>query len=366
MTAPWGTLAGGAEAMLQSILDGAREGPFEFHLVFLEDGPWPRDLAAKGFAVTTLEAGRLRQPGRTAGAVRRLAALLRELEPELILDWSAKTHLYGASAAMLAGMAERVLWWQHAIPLGSAVDRVATLLPARAIFTTSEAAAVAQQHMRPRRRTVPVAAGTAPPRPEERPAAIELPEGVPVVGIVGRLQSWKGQDRLLRAQALLRERGQDMHCLIVGGDAFGLEPSYAASVPRLVEELGLSAHVTLTGQVPDPGPYIQRMDVLVNASAPEPFGIVLLEGMARGVAVLAVDSGGPSEIVDGGRTGVLVPSGEPEALADALAPLLASPAERDRLARAGHERYLAQFTDAAMRARFFAGMESVLGAPAAR
>ena len=63
--------------------------------------------------------------------------------------------------------------------------------------------------------------------------------------------------------------------------------------------------------MPDAGPYIERMDVLVNASRPEPFGIVLLEGMARGVAVLAVDSGGPSEIVDGGRTGVLVPSGEP-------------------------------------------------------
>jgi glycosyltransferase involved in cell wall biosynthesis len=352
--------------MLQSILDGAHEGPFGFHLVFLEDGPWPRELAGKGFAVTTLEAGRLRHPGRTAAAVRKLAALLRELKPELILDWSAKTHLYGASAAMLAGMSDRVLWWQHAIPLGSTVDRVATVLPARAIFTTSEAAAVAQRRMRPQRRTVPVAAGTAPPPPGERPAAIELPEGVPVVGIVGRLQSWKGQDRLLRAQALLRERGLDMHCLIVGGDAFGLEPEYAASVPRLVEQLGLTEHVTLTGQVPDPGPYIQRMDVLVNASAPEPFGIVLLEGMAREVAVLAVDSGGPSEIVDGGRTGVLVPSGEPQALADALAPLLASAPERDRLAHAGHERFLAQFTDAAMRARFFAGMESVLGAPAAR
>ncbi len=352
--------------MLQSILDGAEEGPFEFHLVFLEDGPWPRDLAAAGFAVTALEAGRLRQPGRTAGAVRRLAALLRELQPELILDWSAKTHLYGASAAMLAGMTGRVAWWQHAIPLGSTVDRVATVLPARAIFTTSEAAAVAQRRLRPRRRTVTVAAGTAPPRPDECPAAIELPEGVPVVGIVGRLQSWKGQDRLLRAQALLRERGLEMHCLIVGGDAFGLEPEYAASVPRLTEELGLSAHVTLTGQVPDPGPYIQRMDVLVNASAPEPFGIVLLEGMARGVAVLAVDSGGPSEIVDGGRTGVLVPSGEPEALADALAPLLASPVERDRLARAGHERFLREFTDTAMRARFFAGIESVAPAAASR
>jgi phosphatidylinositol alpha-1,6-mannosyltransferase len=93
---------------------------------------------------------------------------------------------------------------------------------------------------------------------------------------------------------------------------------------------------------------------------------VLLEGMARGVAVLAVDSGGPSEIVENGRTGVLAPTGEPRALADALTPLLDDPAQRDRLARAGHERFLREFTDAAMRARLFAALESQLVAPGAR
>ena len=67
----------------------------------------------------------------------------------------------------------------------------------------------------------------------------------------------------------------------------------------------------MTGQVPDAGPYIEQMDILVNASDPEPFGIVLLEGMARGVAVVAVDSGGPGEFIEHERTGVLARSGEP-------------------------------------------------------
>ncbi len=47
---------------------------------------------------------------------------------------------------------------------------------------------------------------------------------MPIVGLVGRLQPWKGQDRLLRAQALLRDRGHPMHLVIVGGDAYGLPP----------------------------------------------------------------------------------------------------------------------------------------------
>jgi glycosyltransferase involved in cell wall biosynthesis len=365
VTIPWATLAGGAESMLGSILDGAAEGPFEFELVFFEDGPWARELADAGFAVTVLEVGRLRQPHRFIGAVRRLAAIMRARRPALILNWSAKTQLYGSCAALLAGMPSRVMWWQHSIPDGGAVDRLATALPARAILCYSEAAARAQRRLRPARETFPIAAGSAVPAAAGEPAAIELPAGVPVVGIVGRLEPWKGQDRLLRAQALLRARGSELHCLIVGGDAWELSPDYAASLPRLVAELGLEGHVTMTGQVPDAGPYMERMDVLVNASDPEPFGIVLLEGMARGVAVLAVDSGGPSEFIANMQTGVLAPSGEPGALADALETLVGSPELRARLAAAGRESFLRDYTDAAMRERVFARLESQLPAPAA-
>ena len=115
----------------------------------------------------------------------------------------------------------------------------------------------------------------------------------------------------------------------------------------------------MTGEVPDAGPYIDQLDILVNASDPEPFGIVLLEGMARAVAVVAVDSGGPAEFIDDRRTGMLARSGEPSALADALEPLLASPGLRHSIARAGHERFMRDFTDAALRERFFAQLEAL-------
>src|SRR6202035_743265 len=98
--------------------------------------------------------------------------------------------------------------------------------------------------------------------------------------------------------------------LIVGGDAYGLSPDYAESLPRLISRLGLDGAVTMTGQVSDAGPYIEQMDILVNASDPEPFGIVLLEGMARGVPVVAVDSGGHAELIQHGHTGMLARSGE--------------------------------------------------------
>jgi glycosyltransferase involved in cell wall biosynthesis len=346
--------------MLQAVLDGAREEGHELDVVFFKPGPWPTDLAAAGFRVDVIEAGRLREAHRWVVTVARLAKIMRARRPDLVLNWAAKTHLYGSPAALLAGIGNRVVWWQQAIPGRTWLDASATMLPAAAIGCYSTAAAEAQARLFPARPTFIVGAGAPVPEASAGQAPLQLPSDVPIVGLVGRLQPWKGQDRLLRAQALLRERGHRMHTVIVGGDAYGLSAEYAASLAPLIEELRLTDDVTMTGQVPDAGPYIEQMDILVNASDPEPFGIVLLEGMARGVAVVAVDSGGPGEFIDDGRTGLLARSGQPSALADALEPLLRSPSQRQEIGQAGRESFMSEFTDAAMRKRFFRNLEQVL------
>lgn len=360
---PWGERLGGAEAMLQAVLDGARASGHELELVFFQAGPWPTQLAEAGFRVEVIPAGRLRQVNRWLVTVVRLARLLRRRRPDLILNWAAKTQLYGAPAAMLVGKGDRVVWWQQGIPTRSPIDVCATLLPARAIGCYSKAAAEAQARLFPSRRTFVVAAGAPILREPSQERPLELPGHVPVVGVVGRLQPWKGQDRMLLAQSLLRERGHSFHLVIVGGDSYGLSPEYAQSLPALIQRLDLVDAVTMTGEVPDAGPYVEQMDILVNASDPEPFGIVLLEAMARGVAVVAVDSGGPSEFIEHGRTGMLARSGEPEALADALEPLLVSAEARESAGRAGRERFLRDFTDAAMRERFFRELQQLLVDP---
>lgn len=362
VTVPWGEPLGGAEAMLQAVLDGAQQEGHEIELVFFEPGPWPTSLSAAGFRVEVIAAGRLRQAHRWVLTVYRLARIMRARKPDLMLNWAAKTQLYGSPAATLVGMADRVVWWQQAIPRRSWLDGCATLLPAAAIGCYSNTSARAQARLFPARHTFVVGAGAPVPVLSSQPPPLALPSDVPVVGLVGRLQPWKGQDRLLRAQALLRERGHRMHTVIVGGDAYGLSSEYADSLPTLVSELGLSEDVTLTGQVPDAGPYIEQMDILVNASDPEPFGIVLLEGMSRGVAVVAVDSGGPGEFIEDRQTGLLARSGDPGALADALEPLLISSAQREAIGRAGRESFMREFTDAAMRKRFFDNLGEVVQA----
>lgn len=374
-TLPWATRSGGAEEMLQALVRGGPAHGYESELVFLQEGPWPEQLRAEGLPVHVLGAGRVRELHLGARAVLRLARILRSRRPDLIVNWVAKTQLYGAPAAVLAGLGQRVVWWQHAIPSDHWLDRAATALPAAAIGCTSHAAAEAQSGIRPARPMFVVAAGTPIPEHTARTRATdpqelgvgqaglgELPAGTLLIGLVGRLQPWKGQDRLVRSAALLRQRGHEVHVLLVGGDSWELAPEYATELPRLIAELGMDEHVTMTGEVADAGPYIELMDVLVNASDPEPFGIVLLEAMAREVAVVAVDRGGPREIIQDGLSGVLARSGEPSALADAIEPLLASTELRARIAAAGYERFLAEFTEEAMCRRFADQMRSLVSA----
>ncbi len=241
ITMPWGQRLGGAEAMLQTVLDGAHESGHELELVFLQGGPWPAELREAGLRVEVLEAGRLRDVHRWIATVARLARIIRRRQPDLILNWSAKTQLYGAPAAALAGMPDRVLWWQHAIQARHWIDRCATALPAIAIGCSSETVARAQAQLSPARPTFVVAPGTRspngasaqlPPNGASPQALPDLPGDVPIVGLVGRMESWKGQDRMLGAQALLRERGHRIHTVMVGGDAYDISPEYAALAPR--------------------------------------------------------------------------------------------------------------------------------------
>jgi glycosyltransferase involved in cell wall biosynthesis len=356
ITTPWAQRLGGAENMLWTFLRHVNRSRIEPVVVFFEAGRFEREIADLGIRTFVVPAGRLRELSSGMRAVWTLVRLLRRERPNLLLNWMPKTHLYGGSAAILTRMSNRVVWWQHGVPDGHWLDRLATLLPARAVGCSSQRAALAQSSLRPRRDTFVVHPGVDPIDPPSADAVKQVRDeigadpGRPVLGIVGRLQPWKGQHEFLRALATLRTNRMDVHGLIVGGNAWNLSPDYERELHDLALDLGLTESVTFTGQVEDAMPYIAAMDVLVSASAEEPFGIVLVEAMALGLPVVAVDAAGPREIVDNGRTGVLVPEPSHEELAGALEPLLRDAPWRRSLGEAGRARFQTCFQAAGMTA----------------
>jgi glycosyltransferase involved in cell wall biosynthesis len=340
ITIPWAERLGGAEEMLYTFLERCDQDRVDAHVILLSEGPLAADVARLGHRVTVLPAGRLRHIARTAATVVRLSRILQRERPDVILNWTTKTHYYGTAAATLVGMRDRLMWWQHGIPLGHWMDRFAGRLPAVAIGCSSQAAAQAQKAVAPSRRTFVVYPGitaSVTTDPAETREKWDIPPDRQVIGIVGRLQPWKGQHVLLHAIAALRADGKDVHGLIVGGNAYNLSPEYEQSLLDLVSSLGLEDCVTMTGHVPDASGFFDLMDVLVCASAGEPFGIALIEAMRAGLPVVSTASGGPAEIVRHGESGLLVRERTPEAFAQALGVLLDDRQAMSRMGAVGRE-----------------------------
>lgn len=342
---PWRERLGGAEAMLWTLLRHSDPHRVHYSVAFLESGPFEHEVRERGLTTFRLEAGRLREARCGGRAIRRLSRIIRSHEPDVVLNWQAKAQLYGACAAIGAGLgAGRIVWWQHGVPGGHWMDRAATALPARAVGCSSRASAIAQATVRPRRPTFVVHPGVDGERvrPTDRDA-LGIPPERPLIGIAGRLQPWKGQHRFLHALRQLHDAGCKAHGLVVGGSAHGFSPGYERELRELIVALGLREWVTMVGHVPDPRPFIAAMDVLVSASAMEPFGIVLLEAFVQGVPVVAVSDAGPREIIDHGVSGLLVPRPEPALLAAAIRELLADEQRRRKMALAARRTAVRRF-----------------------
>jgi glycosyltransferase involved in cell wall biosynthesis len=121
------------------------------------------------------------------------------------------------------------------------------------------------------------------------------------------------------------------------------EDEYEVSLRALVTQLGLDNRVEFRGFRADVWDELSNMDILVHASRiPEPFGQVILEGMAARVPVIAPEAGGPAEIVRHAENGMLYEMGNRAALSAALRELAHDPELRARLAKAG-EATLAEY-----------------------
>lgn len=176
--------------------------------------------------------------------------------------------------------------------------------------------------------------------------------GSPIVGCVGRLKLVrKGQEFLIRAAGLLKQRGAPVNVLVVGAPFPGNE-SHLDRMREIARESGVEREVIFTGELPDPRPAYATMDIAVLPSAqPEPFGGVVMEAMCMSMPVVATNVGGSIEQVADGVTGFLVPPADPVALADKLERLVKDPALRQRFGAAGRSRIIERFTLQAMVAK---------------
>ena len=181
------------------------------------------------------------------------------------------------------------------------------------------------------------------------PIAATSPESsrdpnAPVIGLVGRISPWKGQDIFLRAAAQVKQHYPRAHFQIIGAPLFG-EEDYETEMRELCAHLDLDENVEWLGFRSDVPELIERLTILAHASKTgEPFGQVVVEAMMAKRPLVATNGGGVPEIVLNEQTGLLVPMNDAPAMAQALLRLLDAPDWAAELGRAGHKRAVENFT----------------------
>jgi glycosyltransferase involved in cell wall biosynthesis len=352
---------GGSDISLLRIVERLDKSRFRPVVLVPSDGPLVQSLRELGCEVIIVKEMLKLTTRRGAAYLLRyclnyprvVRTILRQLRRQdvALLHTNTLHNLYGFLAAALAGVPH--VWHVREIVMQSRLVRSVELLLARygadRVIATSDAVAdMFQTNGRPRpSHLVKISNGIDLDRfhPGNDGADVRRDFGIeddaPLVGLVARLDHWKGADVFLQAAAICHRAMPEARFLIVGGAIDGQE-RYALQLQQLAQDLGLAdrVHFAMWRYRPEDMPRVHAaLSVLVLASSwPEPFGLVLLEAMATARPVVATNHGGPREICVDGDTALLVPPRDPARMADAILAVLRDPARSQQMGQAGRRR----------------------------
>ncbi|MEW6516888.1 MAG: glycosyltransferase family 4 protein [candidate division FCPU426 bacterium] len=354
----------GADLVLLRVVDTLQPAGWQLTVLLPNDLPYQgeleRELQKRNCPVRVMPLGILRRkylspwklPGYSWQLFRAVGAVRRLIKTEGIeLVYSATSAVWcGALAALRAGrphvwhlheIVQKPRWFSRllAAALNRWADRViAVSRPVRDFWTGVQPALA--------NKLVVIHNGLDLPfydQPRDRPAdraALGIAKDEVLIGCLGRIGSWKGQEFLLDALAQLRSRHPELKfkCLLGGGGIPGQDQARADLEAR-IRQLGLGPLTVFKPFSPDVRPWLNALDVMaVPSLRPDPFPTVLLEAMAARLPVVATNHGGPTEMVVPGETGFLVEPGDVPGLAAALRTLILDPALRARQGTAGRLR----------------------------
>ena len=348
---------GGTE--LNAARTAIRLDPERFELVVLclqEQGELREEYTRARIPVHEFPIGPLLSV-RTARQGLRLARFLRARRVQILHAHDVYTNCFAVPWARLAGVPTVIASrrWYNTVPrpalrhANNVAYRFAHVVLANSpslVNLLTDEEGVPSSHVLMVPNFVETAAFESPP-PEHldrlrSQLGLNGPEDVPVIGIVARLDPVKDHATLLRAAKVLKGRGRTFRLVIVGGgDRRGLLESLAG-------ELGVAPLVHFAGQLAHrPNPHA-LFDVSVLCSTAEGFPNSVVEAMAAGRPVVATRVGGIPDAVDHDRTGLLVPPGDAEALANALDALLTDERRRQALGAAGRDAARERFGERAV------------------
>jgi glycosyltransferase involved in cell wall biosynthesis len=285
-----------------------------------------------------------------ASTVASYVGFLRSRRIDLVhLNNSITRHHEWMYAAFLAGIPcivhERGLNGQYSWSDRACARRVAAIVPmSRWIQQHMVDRGIPRDNIRVMYDGLDPATIRADRSPETIRNAYDIHSDRPVVGIVGNIREWKGQETVVRALFEVVKAHPQVVCFFVGAST-PEDTEYVDRLNRLVADAGIQSNVRFTGYQQDVASFVRTMQFVIHASVqPEPFGMVVLEGMAQHKAVIGSRAGGVIEMVVEGETGYTFPPGDWRTLASHMIELLGDPAKATRMGEAGYARLINAFT----------------------
>ena len=281
-------------------------------------------------------------------AIGRIAELIRDLDIDLVHANSTTAHLFAAPAAKRRHVP--CVWHvRDASSPGGWLDRM-MVRNARAIVAISESVRSGLHHPRmaaDKTSVIPNGVDTERFAPAERMTVrneLGLSVATPAAGILGQVVPWKRHDLFLEAAAAVSRRLPEARFLVVGDNRFGDWPGLIDGLRQQSQRLGIADRVLFLGWRDDVVAILNAMDVLVMTSENEPFGRVVIEAMACGKPVVSFRCGGPAEIIEHEKTGLLVAPRDVSGLAGAMERLLADPARCAEMGKLAREHVCRKFS----------------------
>ncbi|MEO7911319.1 MAG: glycosyltransferase [Roseiflexaceae bacterium] len=358
---------GGAEGYLQTLLLQADKQRYRVGLA-LPPRPATRPLVelARTHGIEVYPLDIVHHEGLSAGAVARSIALLRRLRPAIIhfnLP-SPRRCAETVIAAWLLGIQRRLATFQLVTPVprfGWLSGRVRGLNRRLQYGTLHQGIAVSQGNYRllaeqygfsaARLALIPNAVDTDRFRPIPDDGALRAAWSVPpdalLLGLIGRLSRQKNHAGLFEALPTIWQAFPDVHVVLAG--AGELEQELRARASQ-IDPLG---HIHFVGQQHDMPRVLAALDIFVLPSLYEGLSFAVLEAMATERAIVATAVDGTVEVIEDGRTGLLIAPGAPTALAAAIISLLADPVLRVKMGQAARQIILDRFDQRQMLARTF-------------
>ena len=286
-----------------------------------------------------------------AATVWALVSLCRKFQPNIVVAHGYSEHLWGRYAGLLAGVRHLV----HVEHNSRERYNAWRLVQARWLARRTDAIVGCSEGVRsallgygfPQGRVHAIPNGIRL-EPYANAPAHAFAQRIPGIVMAARFARQKDHATLLQAVALLRTRGLRPPVLLAGGG----KASARRAAERLAQTLGLADQVTFLGHCNDVPGLLMGHQICVLSTHYEGMPLSLIEGMAAGCAVVGSRVVGVQEVIDSGRTGLLVDHASPEALADAFAALLAQPQDAARMAEAAHAEVLQRYGLGTMTARY--------------